>query len=433
MALLVHGTLAQPDKRYNLPMRYQPLPPTFHATNRRKFAESIGPDAIAIIDTADVHYRAGDAEYPFRPDSNFYYITGISEPEAVLVLVPGHPNTDMRELLFISGTSEFIGAWEGERLTPEAASKLSGIKTVLDLSDLPGILDRLLGRHQTIYLNADESLRSHASSPARRRAFELRESMPLHDLRSALPQLSKQRMIKDPAEVEQIRRAIAATHRGLISAWTKLKPGVREYELEAELISEYLRQGAHGHGFMPIVASGSGGTIIHYMKNDETVGESDLVLFDTGAEVGWYPADISRTLPASGRFTDRQRAVYEAVYRTQQAGIALHKPGATILGIDEQMRNLLAAEIAQLGLKSPLAEYYPHISHHLGLDVHDTGDPRAKFEPGMVVTCEPGLYLREEGIGIRLEDDILITADGCEVLSRDIPSDPDEIEALLSK
>jgi Xaa-Pro aminopeptidase len=416
---------------YNTPMRFPPLPPKFHAANRAKLAKAIGPDAVAIIDTADQLVRAGDFEYPYRPDSNFYYLTGISEPEATLVLIPGHRDPDLREILIISGTDEFTGTWEGERHTDEEATKLSGIKAVMKRDDTRHFMNRLLEKYRTVYLNADETLDSVMPSPARRRTAELREKAPLHELKSVLPILAKQRTIKDPVEIEQIKRAITATGAGLQKAWQVLKPGVKEYALEAELSAEYLRRGAQGHAFSPIVASGKGTTVIHYMKNDATVGDDDLVLFDTGAEVGWYAADISRTVPAAGKFTDRQRAVYEAVYHAQQAALAEHKPGASIFSIDEFMRQRLAESIKQIGLKEPLHTYYPHLSHHLGLDVHDTGEARAELEPGMVVTCEPGLYLREEGIGVRIEDDILITKDGYELLSKDIPSDPDKLEELL--
>jgi Xaa-Pro aminopeptidase len=412
-------------------MRSQPLPASFHAANRARLAETIGPDAIAIIDTADTLTRAGDFEYPFRPDSNFYYLTGISEPEAVLVLVPGNANAETRELLFISGTSEFVGAWIGERHTEDEATQLSGIKAVMTVEDMPRLLDRLLRKYRTVYLNVDESLESIMPSPGKRRAARMRESAPLHDYRSVIPLLAKQRMVKDAVEVDQIRRAIDLTAAGLQAAWAVMKPGAHEYELEADLTAAYLRGGAEGHSFMPIIASGAGTTIIHYMHNDAQIGSDDLVLFDTGAEVGWYAADISRTVPASGHFTDRQRALYEVVWGAQQAGRAAHKPGATIWSIDEIMREHLTEGLKQLELKGPLREYYAHISHHLGLDVHDGDDFRTPFEPGMVVTCEPGLYLRGEGIGVRLEDDLLITEDGHEVLSAGIPIEPDAIEEAL--
>jgi len=414
-------------------MRYEPLPPKFHAANRARLAEAIGEEAIAVIDTADLVMRNADAEYPFRPDSNFYYLTGIAEPEAVLVLVPGHANPEARELLFVSGTNEFVGAWEGERLTEKEAEKASGIKTVMPLTDLPRLLDRLLERYRVIYMNADESLSSRQSSPAKRRAHLLHDRAPLHELRSALPMLARQRMVKDPAEIGQIRRAVAATKAGLERAWSAMKPGLPEYALEAELTAEYLRQGATGHAFAPIVAAAKNATVIHYMKNDAPLGPDDLVLFDTGAEIGWYAADISRAVPVSGRFSKRQRDLYAALWRVQQAGIARSKPGESIVSVDNYMRELLTEEVKKLGLRGPLIKYYPgHISHHLGLDVHDTGDFRAQLEPGMVITCEPGLYVREEGIGVRLEDDLLITKEGCELLSKDIPSDPDQIEQLLS-
>jgi len=412
-------------------MLITPLSAKFHIANRQRLAKTIGDSAMAVIDTADVLAR-GDLEYPYRPDPNFYYLTGITEPEAVLVLVPGHANHSARELLFVSGTSQHIDLWEGERLTPEAASQISGIATVLPLSELDFYLNRLLQKFPTVYLNAQEAPGDAPNTPSARRARAWRQSLPLHALRSALPALGLQRTIKDPLEIEQIRRAVAITTAGLGAAWRMVKPGCHEYGLEAEIAAEFIRLGSD-HGFSPIVAAGRHATIIHYMKNAGRVGDNDLVLFDIGGLSNFYAADISRTIPASGHFTDRQRAVYEAVRHAQTEGIKLCRPGATILSVDEHMRSVLTEQLKQLGLKGPLRDYYPHISHHLGLDVHDTGDPRAEFTPGMVITCEPGLYVREEGIGVRLEDDLVITADGNEVLSADIPNAPDELEQLLNK
>lgn len=405
-------------------MRYQPLPASFHQANRTALAKSIGDDAVAIIDTADTLTRAGDFEYPYRPDSNFYYLTGIDQPEAVLVLVPGQSDPTLREHLFLPQTTDFQAQWQGAGLTPDQATKLSGIINIHDAADLDGFLDRLLAKYHTIYLNVDESLTSVMPSPAKRRAATLRDRMPLHQLRSALPQLATQRTTKAPAEVDQIRRAIAATAAGLAAATAALKPGVTEYALEAELTAAYVRAGGT-HSFGAIVAAGKNATTIHYMANAATVATGDLVLLDTGAEIGYYAADISRTIPASGHFTDRQRAIYQAVYDAQAAGIKLHKPGATILDIDNAIRDHLTQSLPKLGLKQPLHHYYPHISHHLGLDVHDTGSAKLELKPGMVVTCEPGLYIPEEGIGVRLEDDLLITDTACENLSAAIPAGPE--------
>ncbi len=400
-------------------MRYQPLSPEFHTANRQKLAETIGPKAVAIIDTAEVIKRTGDFEYPFRPDSNFYYLTGIDESEAVLILAPGHPNKNMREILFLKETSEFIALWEGNRLTQEEGSERSGIKAVLWMTELEDFLDRLLTDFQTIYLNSEKT------------AAKFRDSHPLHELHSAVPALEEQRTIKAPEEVEQIRRAIDITRQGLTKAWSVMRPGLPEYALEADLTAQFTRAGATGSAFSAIIAAGKNATVIHYTGNDSPLGERDLVLFDVGAEAGYYAADISRTVPVSGTFSVRQKEVYEAVHKAQQAGIKAHKPGTTIREIDARMREVLTGEIAKLGLKGELKEYYPHISHHLGLDVHDTGRPDQKLEPGMVVTCEPGLYLADEDIGIRLEDVVLITAHGHEVLSKDIPSAPADIEAAL--
>ncbi|GAC1369364.1 MAG: aminopeptidase P family protein [Candidatus Saccharimonadales bacterium] len=391
-------------------MRYQPFPPKFHAANRAKLADAIGPDAIAIIDTAAVVKRPGDFEYPFRPDSNFYYLTGIDEPDAVLILAPSHPNKNLREILFLKETSDFLALWEGKRLTPEQGTERSGIKTVLWLTELDTIFDRLTNDFQTIFLNSEDH------------AAKLRESHPLHELHSAVPALSEMRTIKAPEEVEQIRRAIDITGQGLAKAWAAMQPGLPEYALEADLTAQFTRAGATGSAFSAIIAAGKNATVIHYTGKDSEINAEDLVLFDVGAEAGYYAADISRTVPVSGKFTDRQKAVYEAVCKAQQEGIKHHHPGTTILEIDAKMREVLTAEILKLGLTGELKTYYPHISHHLGLDVHDTGRPDQKLEPGMVVTCEPGLYIAEEGIGVRLEDVVLITEHGYEVLSADIPS-----------
>lgn len=423
-------------------MRYLPLPAEFHTANRKRLSNSIGAEAVAIIDTADTLRRPGDFEYPFRPDSNFYYLTGIDEPDGVLVLAPGHPNERMREILFLRETNDFIALWAGRRLTQKEAAARSGIKAVFWLEELTPILDRLLPGFRTIYLNADTPVEPGPLAPSARRAEDLRRRLPLHQLRSCVELLGAQRTVKAPAEIAQIRRAVEITGAGLQKAWAATKPGRPEYALEAELTAEFTRLGATGPAFPAIVATGKNTTVIHSATGATVTTSDDLVLFDVGAEAGYYAADISRTVPASGRFTERQRAVYEAVYRTQQAGIALHKPGATIFGIDQAMRKHLLKEVVSLKLLTPaqakgkdadqhLRKYYPHMSHHLGLDVHDTSDTRLKLAPGMVVTCEPGLYLPKEGIGVRIEDDILITETGHEVLSKNIPSAPGDIEALM--
>ncbi len=425
-------------------MRYQPFPAKFHTANRAKLAKTIGPEAFAVIDTADVLRRPGDFEYPFRPDSNFYYLTGIDESEAVLILAPGHPNPRLREVLFLRETSDFTALWQGKRLTQAQGTERSDIQTVLWLGELDSYLEQLVGKYSTVHLNTEPTLSPGPLSPAARRAIALQAQLPTHNIKSVVTTLGQMRTIKAPEEVAQIRCAIDMTGQGLAKAWGELKPGVPEYALEAELTAEFTRQSATGSAFSAIIAAGQNATVIHYSTDAAEVGKDDLVLFDVGAEAGYYAADISRSVPASGRFTDRQRAVYEAVHKAQATGIALHRPGATIIGIDAAMRAVLIKELVTLGLltagqaASPeaqkhLSQYYSHISHHLGLDVHDTGSPIQELKPGMVVTCEPGLYLAEEGIGVRLEDDILITETGHEVLSKNIPSALDDIEAAIKK
>lgn len=423
-------------------MRCQPLPSKFHSTNRRKLASAIGPSAVAIIDTADVLRRPGDFEHPFRPDSNFYYLTGVDEPKAVLVLAPGHPNERLREILFLQKTNTHMALWAGQSFTQTQGTDRSGIQTVLWLSELDQMLGQILGDFQTIYFNAATAVEPGPLDPAMRRVTQLRTQLPLHTFKSATSILGQFRAIKAPEEIAQIRRAIKITGQGLLKSWAIINPGQPEYVLEAELTAEFIRQGATGLAFSAIIAAGKNATVIHHSTSNANLSAEDLVLFDVGAEAGYYAADISRSVPVNGKFTGRQRAVYEAVYRTQQAGIALHKPGATILSIDEAMRQLLVQELVGLGeltvaqaasskADQHLRKYYAHISHHLGLDVHDTESPRTPFVCGMVVTCEPGLYLEEEGIGVRLEDDILITETGYEVLSKAIPSTPADVEAAI--
>lgn len=392
------------------------MTPQFHTQNRQNLARAIGDDAIAIIDTASRLIRRGDFEYKYRPDSNFYYLTGITEPEAVLVLVPGHANQAARELLFISGTDDFTGLWEGERHTPKTAAKASDIQTVLPLAELDRYVGLLTERYQTVYLNAQPAISSvTVPDPSRQRALTLRQMVPTVNLKSALPLLDKQRLIKHDEEVSRIRQAVLGTKQAINETVSSLREGQFEYEIAAKFRYE-LQRGNFDEAFSPIVAAGHHATVIHYSGQSGKTVKDGLVLLDVGAEARYYAADISRTVPVSGKFTPRQQAVYNAVAAAQAAGINAHRPGTTIYDIDEVMRKELKKALPELKLKGDLSEYYPHMSHHLGLDVHDTGAARTVLEPGMVVTCEPGLYIAAEGIGVRLEDDIVITTSGHEVL-----------------
>ena len=379
------------------------MTPQFHTQNRQAFAKHIGDDAIAIIDTAATITRRGDYEYPYRPDSNFYYLTGISEAQAVLILAPGQSNPKARELLFISGDSNHTSQWQGPRLAPEQASDMSGVASVLPLNDLPFYLSRLTSRFPNVSVNDDE------------RARNLRQQFPTIALSSVLPALDQLRLIKQPVEIDLIRRAAAITEQAIQVAVAALKPNQSEFELEGILIGSMLSAGAR-LSFDPIVAADINSTYIHYPAKVGRTSRNGLILFDVGAEFGLYAADISRTVPVSGTFTKRQQAIYDIVKKAQIVGIKAHRPGTTIAEIDALMRASQIEDLKAFGLPTTLADY-PHISHHLGLDVHDTGSAYTKLEPGMLVTCEPGLYLRDEGIGVRLEDDVLITTDGYELLS----------------
>jgi Xaa-Pro aminopeptidase len=417
-------------------------PNTFHSANRKALVKAMGHDAIGIVDTADILTRPGDYEYPFRADSNFFYLTGIAEPESVLILAPEHIDPRFREILFVTGTSDFQSTWEGERLTVTEALKISGIETVLPLGDLEPILSRLMSKYAKVFLNSEESLSAHTESPALRRARSINQSIPTKQLYSMNPLVEKLRMIKNDEEIKNIRQAIEVTKLGLLKVFATVKPGLFEYHLDAEITAEFIRNGTR-HAFEPIVAAGRSSTVIHHMKNDGPISAGDVVLLDIGAAYHHYSADISRVLPADGSFSVRQRAVYDAVLRLQKVAYSLLKPGTVYSEYEQELGNYYLDEL--LGLKvisaserrgseaqKVLRQHYPHrTSHFLGLDTHDVGDYSLPLQPGMVLTVEPGIYLRDEAIGIRLEDVVLITETGCEVLSKGIPSDPSEVETLV--
>ena len=415
-------------------MRYTPLSPSFHTGRRQEFARQLPANTVAIIDTNPELVRSRDVMMPFRPDSYFYYLTGIDQPGGVLVI------SQREERLFIPETDSQTRRWDGERYTQAQAQSLSGIEGVGWLAELPAYLDKLTGEADQVLLNcAVRTTDDVAYMPGAKRARSLRRQGV--NVSSARPILAVMRMTKRPEELVQIRRAVEITAAGLEAAGDLLVAGRREYEIEAALLAEFVRRGAVGHAWDPIVASGPGTTVMHYVTSGRRLQAGELVLMDVGAEYGWYSADVSRVYAVGRPMTSRQREVFEVVRDVQQYVIKQLKPGADFMELinssDEYMTEQLvqlavvtrAQADAQKGQEISYREryggnYYAHgfaHSHLLGLDVHDVGDHRLPLAPGMVLTCEPGIYLDDEGIGVRLEDDILITPDGNENLTAHIP------------
>ncbi|MCU0540532.1 MAG: aminopeptidase P N-terminal domain-containing protein, partial [Desulfobacterales bacterium] len=405
-------------------MRTPPIGPQLFIDNRRRLAGLLKPGWIAVVNSSDLMPRSADGVHPFVQQTDLIYLTGIDQEETVLLLFPDAPEAKHREILFLRETSDAIALWEGRRCTQEEARALSGVATVLWNTEFEALFRALMLQAQGIYLNSNEHPRAKTEVESRDARFLkwCRDAYPLHAYDRLAPLLHRLRAVKSAAEVDLLRRAAAITGQAFRRLLGFIRPGVWEFEIEAEIYHEFLRSRSRGPAFQTIVAAGADACVLHYVRNDKQVQAGDLVLIDFGAEYAHYAGDLTRTVPADGRFTPRQRAVYAAVLRVQKEAVARLRPGGTLDRLNTEAGRVMESELIGLGLldadavRSQPAErplykkYFPHgISHHLGLDVHDVGDRYRPFEPGMVFTCEPGVYIPEEGIGVRIENDILVT------------------------
>jgi len=430
-----------------LPMRHAPIDPQLFIENRRRLAAQIKPNSIAVFNSSDVMPKSADGVHPFSQQTDLFYLSGIDQEESTLVLFPDAREEKHREVLFLRETSEQIALWEGKKYTKDEAAAASGVKTVYWNSQFDSVFRPLVFQAERIYLNSNEHLRAEAVVETRDTRFGkwCREAFPLHRYQRLAPIMHDLRAVKSSIEVELIRQAGEISGRAFRRLLDFIRPGVWEYEIEAEIWHEFLRARSRGPAFQTIVASGADSCTLHYVKNDKQCKDGDLVLIDFGAEYANYAGDLTRTVPVNGRFTPRQRTVYDAVLRVQKAAIQMLRPGNTLEAYTAEVGRWMEAELIGLGLldaekvkgqpkDQPLyKKYFPHgTSHHLGLDVHDYGDKFRPFEAGMVFTCEPGIYIREEGIGVRIENDILITDRDPVDLTADIPREADEIEELMS-
>jgi Xaa-Pro aminopeptidase len=429
-------------------MKYTPPPKELFVRNRANFAAQMKPQTIAIFHANDQLADNSDSMYPFTQNSNTYYLSGLDQEEVILVLWPDAPKEKFREMLFIRETNEHIQIWEGWKYSKEEAREASGVETVFWYHEFDGMLRQLISHFDGVYLDVIEHERQalNTISAGHRLAEKFRRDFPAHQIYRAWPILMNLRMIKSEEEIAQIQVACDITEKAFLRVMKFIKPGVYEHEIEAEIQHEFLRNRATGPAYSSIIASGKNACVLHYIENNRECKDGDLILMDFGAEYGNYSADLTRTIPVNGKFTQRQKDVYNAVLRVMKAATNLLVVGNNWEDYHEQVGELMTPELVQLGLltqeevdnqdpeKPAYKKYFMHgTSHFLGLDTHDVGDRYTPFAAGMVFTCEPGIYIPEENIGVRIENDILVTADGPVDLMANIPREVEEIEALMAE
>jgi Xaa-Pro aminopeptidase len=426
-------------------MKYKPVEPTLFKKNREKLSKILNKNSVAILHSSDEMPRNGDQYFNYRQNSDFFYFSGIEQEKSVLVLCPDHPNEKMKEILFLLKPNKTMEIWQGHKLTKEEAQKTSGIQTVKWLDEYDSVLGEIMYNNESVYLNIEENARFQPEILSRdsRKQKELRKKFPLHKFDRLAPHITSLRLVKEKEELDLMIEACRITNKAFHRVLKNVKPGIFEYEVEAEMTYEFLKNGASGHAYAPIVASGKNACVLHYVDNDSKSNDGDLLLMDFGAEYANYAADCTRTIPVNGKFTERQKECYQSVLNVLKKTQKLLVPGTTINEVNKKVNLMMEEEMIKLGLftkedvlkqdtASPMYfNYFMHgTSHFIGLDVHDVGGKDVILKKGMVLTCEPGLYIAEENMGIRLENDILVDDEPINLML-DIPIEIDEIEVLM--
>ncbi|MBY5952557.1 aminopeptidase P family protein [Algoriphagus marincola] len=428
-------------------MKYQPLSADLYIRNREKLAQKLAKDSVAILNSNDIMPTNADGTMRFRQNNDLFYLCGIDQEETILLIAPDCPNPAWREVLFLRETNEHIAVWEGHKYTKEEAEAASGIKNIHWLSDFDQIFNSVMALSERVYLNTNEHLRAGVVVETRDARFikSCKERFPLHEYERLAPIMHELRGAKEQAEIDQLQIACDITEKGFRRILKFVKPGVTEFEIEAEYLHEFVRNRSKGFAYEPIIASGANACVLHYIENSRPCHDGDLLLMDVGAEYGNYNADMTRTIPVNGKFTERQKAVYEAVLRVQREAMNILRPGTNIQDYHKEVGLIMQSELIGLGLidqtdvknqdpKWPAyKKYFMHgTSHHLGLDVHDVGTMHGPITPGMVFTVEPGIYIPAENLGVRLENNIVIQENGYFDLMRNIPIEAEEIEELMN-
>lgn len=431
-------------------MRYLPIDNQLFINNRQRLTQLLKPTSLVVLNANDIMPTNADGTMTFRQNNDLFYLSGVDQEETRLVLFPDHPDPKFRELLFLRETSELIEIWEGHKLTRAEAEQVTGIpqKQIYWMSQFETIFIQLVYEAAYVYLNTNEHTRAGVAVQTQdaRYVDEFRQKYPLHHLERLAPLMHQLRAIKQPQELPLIQTAIDTTETMFRRLLTFIKPGVWEYEIEAEMMHEFLKNRSRGAAYSPIIASGANACVLHYIDNSAQCQDGDVILLDIGAEYANYNADMTRSVPVNGRFTPRQRAVYDAVLRVMKEATQMLRPGNLWDEYHREVGKVMESELIGLGLldKAEVAKqdpdaplykkYFMHgTSHFLGLDVHDVGNKYRKMEPGMVFTVEPGIYIREEKLGIRLENNILLTELGNIDLMANIPVEADEIESIMNR
>lgn len=428
-------------------MKYIPLSKDTYIGHRQRFRELLETRAIAIFNSNDIMPTNADGTMPFRQNNDLLYLCGVDQEDTTLLVFPDAHDRRHREILFLKKTNPEIAIWEGDKLTKEQAQEQTGIATVYWNSEFEKVLHGLMTEAAVVYLNSNELTRASIEVETRDMRFgkTMRSKYPLHRYERSAPIMHTLRAVKSEGEIAQMQTACNITEKGFRRILNRIKPGVNEFEIQAELMHEFLMNRSRGFAYEPIIASGFSACVLHYVQNNQACNDGDVILMDVGAEYGNYASDMTRCVPVNGRFTDRQKQVYNAVLRVMRAGMDLLRPGVYLQDYHRQIGHLMEKELIDLGLLTAAEienqnpdwpaykKYFMHgTSHFIGLDVHDVGHWHKPIEAGNVFTVEPGIYIREENLGIRLENDILITEDGFIDLMGNIPVEADEIEALMN-
>ena len=429
-------------------MRYQPLPASLYRDNRARFMQQMQGNALAVFNSNDVYPISADSTLPFAQHRDIFYLSGVDQEESILILFPDAYEAKHKEILFLRETNDHIAVWEGAKLTKVQATQLTGIETVYWLSEFDRVFQELATQCSTFYFNTNEHYRQAVETETREDRFikKCKAAFPAHHVAKSNPILQQLRAVKAPEEINQIQQACSITEKGFRRILNFVRPGVWEYEIEAEWAHEFIRHRSKGFAYQPIIASGKNANVLHYTENNQQCQDGDLLLMDVAAEYGNYSSDLSRTIPVSGRFTARQKAVYNAVLQVKNEATALLVPGTLWKAYHAEVGKIMTSELLRLGLLDKAdvqnqtadapayKKYFMHgTSHHLGLDTHDYGLLHLPMEAQMVFTVEPGIYIPEEGFGIRLEDDVVIQPTGAPInLMKNIPIEVEEIEALMN-
>ncbi len=426
-------------------MKYTPIDNSLFIQNRRKLTEKLEPSSVAVFHSNDVYPTNADGTMPFRQNNDLFYFSGIDQEDTVLVLFPDALDSKFKEILFILETNEHLAIWEGNKLSKADVQKLSGIETIYWFHEFDNIFKQLIYEASHIYCNQNEHGRAEKIIDTRNDRFveSCQKSYPLHEYNRLAPLCNDLRSKKEPQEIEAMKQACSITQKAFERILKTIKPGIKEYEIEADIIYEFIKNGSRGHAYQPIIASGANACILHYTQNDAVCKDGELILMDFGAEYGNYASDLTRVVPVNGKFSPRQKEVYSSVLTVFKEIKKRIKPGVTLQELNTATGEWMTKELVRLKLltKEEIEEkngntayrkYFMHgFGHHLGLDVHDVHTKNEPLKEGMIITLEPGIYIREEGIGIRLENDILVVKGGNIDLMEDIPLEISDIERLM--